>query len=193
MNMNLPHHHLKRFAGPVLASCLLGILVLPFISCSQSPSFNPADFFQQNASSLEQVTVFFSKSRGPEVVTEGVVRAVPKEGKQQPLAFAIQELLQGPNNHESTHGFFSEIPKGTRLLGVKEQDNAILINLSRQFTYGGGSTSMQQRLAELKKTVLAVEKKKPVYVDIEGQRLQVLGGEGVMVHEPINKGQENIQ
>lgn len=177
-----------------LAILLLGTFVVT--SCSGSSS-NLSLFHQSGQFKSNEVVVFFSKSNGSETVTEGVVRPIPEENRseisQNPLQYTITQLLIGPSEQESTQGFFSEIPKGTRLLSVANRDNTIRINLSQQFSSGGGSNSMQQRLAELTQTVLAVEKVKPVYVDIEGQELQVLGGEGVMVNEPINKQSDRPQ
>ncbi len=147
----------------------------------------PAD---QNA---EEIVIYFSKSRGSENVTEAVVRKVPPAREAHAIDFALEQLLSGPNQQESVQGYFSEIPKGTRLLGVVHKPEELRVNLSRQFTSGGGSTSMQQRLAELTKTIRAVEKEIPVYVDVEGEQLEVLGGEGLIVDEPINQGGDEVR
>ena len=47
---------------------------------------------------------------------------------------------------------------------------------------------MRQRLSELTGTIRSVERNIPVYVDIEGEQLEILGGEGVIVKEPVNQG-----
>jgi spore germination protein GerM len=172
---------------------LIGTGVVGTLSgCQKDPSATPITSpFDARVANPNEVVIFFSKSRGSEIVTEGVIRELPKplvkeEGPKQ-LEFALTQLLQGPSKEELGRGFFSEIPKGTQMLGVIPKDETLRVNLSQKFTEGGGSSSMQQRLKELSQTVLAVERKKPVYVDIEGQELQVLGGEGVMVDEPINR------
>ena len=183
--------NVKPSLSTLFSLLLLAVLVLT--SCVRPSPLQGNKGLTPQHPTADQVTVFFSKNRGSQIVTEGVVRDIPQQPTQEPLEFALTELLQGPNTVESTQGFFSEIPKGTRLIGMSHQNNTIQINLSGQFTSGGGSNSMQQRLAELSKTILAAEKEKPVYVSIEGQELKVLGGEGVMVNEPINKGQEAIQ
>ncbi|MBX2860858.1 MAG: GerMN domain-containing protein [Vampirovibrio sp.] len=136
----------------------------------------------------DEVVIYFSKAAGSQIQTEPVVRPVPQASQKNLLDFALFKLLEGPTDEESVHGFFSEIPKGTRLLAVQDLQDQIRVNLSKQFVSGGGSNSIQQRLAELTQTILSVEPKRPVYLDVEGKELKVLGGEGLIVEEPINQG-----
>ncbi|MBK8191048.1 MAG: GerMN domain-containing protein [Vampirovibrionales bacterium] len=135
---------------------------------------------------LNKAVIYFNKSQGASVALEGVVRAIPPAEKAQPLTFALSQLLKGPETQETADGYFSEIPKGTRLLSVRQSQGRYRVNLSQQFTAGGGSSSMQQRMKQLQQTILGVEKRVPVFVDIEGKQLDVLGGEGVVVQEPLN-------
>jgi spore germination protein GerM len=141
----------------------------------------------QAAQSPNEVVVYFTKSRGMKSVTEGVVRQIPAEYHGSELEFAVRELLQGPNQEESRQGYFSEIPKGTRLIAVEEQDGKLKVDLSRQFVAGGGSNTMQQRLAELKQTILETEKNKQVSLSVEGKPLEALGGEGIEVDQPLKR------
>ncbi len=144
----------------------------------------------QSKVNTDEVVIFFSKAKGAENITEAVTRPVPSVNQQNQLEFAIQQLLIGPNNDESIHGYFSEIPKGARLLSITKTDKEITVDLSKQFTSGGGANSMAQRLTELKSTIKDIEPSKPVYVTIEGQSLELLGGEGLEITEPINKSGE---
>ncbi len=139
-----------------------------------------------DADARASITIYFTKSRGTQTVTEGVIRHIPKSYAHSDTQYVIETLLEGPNEEESILGFFSEIPKGTRLVGVTETDDAIRINLSEQFISGGGSNSKQQRLAELKRTINSLSTDKHVYVDINGKELEILSGEGVEVAEPLN-------
>lgn len=142
----------------------------------------------------EEVTLYFSKAKGPENIIEPVVRKVPADKITKPsaewLKFAVEQLLIGPNKQESIHGYFSEIPKGARLLGVSTTSKNIIIDLSTQFTSGGGANSMSQRLKELRGTVKSLSPVKPVIITIEGKPLELLGGEGLEVTEPITEGGE---
>lgn len=133
-----------------------------------------------------QAVLYFCKNRGTASITEGVVRAIPAADRREPLAFAVRQLLQGPNREESQSGYYSEIPASTRLLSLQRTAQGWRVNLSRAFTVGGGSNSMTLRMKALQQTILAVEKRVPVFVDIEGQQLNVLGGEGLVVPEPLS-------
>ena len=59
------------------------------------------------------------------------------------------------------------------------------MNLSKEFASGGGSNSIKQRMDQVTKTVLAVEKSKPVFIDVEGKKLEILGGEGLEIPSPL--------
>ena len=53
---------------------------------------------------------------------------------------------------------------------------------------------MALRLEQITNTALDSVDKKPVYLEIEGERIKYFGGEGVMVPQPLsrnlNKGQD---
>lgn len=145
-------------------------------------------FLDPQTVSQQSVMVYFSKSKGSEMVTEPVSRKLPEpkpETSKEMIRYAMAELLKGPTEKEQDLGFYSEIPGDTRLLSVKETNSRIDIDVSGEFASGGGSSSMVQRLQQIIKTVVSVRQKKPVYLKVDGKSLEVLGGEGVMVHEPI--------
>lgn len=139
------------------------------------------DWNGQAGGPKDVVTVFFSKYQGDHSIVEPVKRPVPKEAQADPAPYAVQELLKGPTPEEHNQGFYSEIPKGTKLLGVQSHDQSINVNLSKQFEAGGGSNSMTQRLEELKQTVYSVDNQHQLTVSVEGKPLEILGGEGLEV------------
>jgi spore germination protein GerM len=122
----------------------------------------------------------FSKLQGNQSITEPVARAVPVTAGTSPLHDALTQLLQGPTAEEKANGYYSEIPAGTRLLDVQVKGNTVFVDLSREFTSGGGSTSMLQRVSELKSTIHSVAgNDRTIKIAIEGKPLHVLGGEGL--------------
>jgi spore germination protein GerM len=102
------------------------------------------------------------------------------------LEAAVEELLEGPSAHEEHDGLGTEIPRGTILLDVKRGGGSIQLNLSRRFASGGGTTSFETRLAQLRRTV-AMAADAPVYLNVEGKRLDISEGEGIEIHQPINR------
>ncbi len=105
----------------------------------------------------------------------------------QPLEAAFQTLLAGPT--EGTDS--TTIPKGTKLLGLKAENDEVHVNLSEDFTSGGGSTSMMGRVGQVVYTATTLNPKAKVYIDVNGKPLDVLGGEGVELQQPLTR--ENFQ
>ncbi len=101
----------------------------------------------------------------------------------QPLEAAFQSLLAGvPAGTDST-----TIPKGTKLLGLKSENDEVRVNLSEDFTSGGGSTSMMGRVGQVVYTATSLNPKAKVYIDVNGKPLDVLGGEGVELQQPLTR------
>jgi spore germination protein GerM len=103
------------------------------------------------------------------------------------LTFAVKELLEGPSAAEAKHGLGSEIPRGTILLDVQRRQGQAEINVSQRFATGDGTSSLETRLEQLRKTVTSVAGGTAVFLSVEGKRLNVAGGEGIEVHQPINR------
>ncbi|MEH2371217.1 GerMN domain-containing protein [Nostoc sp.] len=103
----------------------------------------------------------------------------------QALEAAFQSLLAGPT--EGTDS--TTIPKGTKLLGLKSENNEVHVNLSEDFTSGGGSTSMMGRVGQVVYTATTLNPKAKVYIDVNGKPLDVLGGEGIELQQPLTREQ----
>ncbi|AVH73554.1 GerMN domain-containing protein [Nostoc sp. 'Lobaria pulmonaria (5183) cyanobiont'] len=103
----------------------------------------------------------------------------------QPLEAAFQSLLAGPT--EGTDS--TTIPKETKLLGLKAENNEVHVNLSEDFTSGGGSTSMMGRVGQVVYTATSLNPKAKVYIDVNGKPLDVLGGEGLELQQPLTREQ----
>ncbi|MEH1847702.1 MAG: GerMN domain-containing protein [Nostoc sp.] len=102
----------------------------------------------------------------------------------QALEAAFQNLLAGPPK-EGTNS--TTIPKGTKLLGLKAENDEVHVNLSKDFTSGGGSTSMMGRVGQVVYTATTLNPKAKVYIDVNGKPLDVLGGEGLELQQPLTR------
>lgn len=132
------------------------------------------------------VAVYFVRSYG---LTD--FRLTPVRRKISPadskINVAITELLKGPSKREKRKGFYTEIPETTKLIEIKETSNSVTINISKEFESGGGSNSMSMRYKQLVNTALDAEKDKPVYLEMDGKRAEFIGGEGVIVSQPLSR------
>jgi spore germination protein GerM len=112
-----------------------------------------------------------------------------KEGESC-FEFAIAQLLKAPSKWEKSKNFTSEIPSETKILSVRESSNSIMIDLSKDFEYGGGTESTFLRVIQLIKTANA-NTNKPVYLFINGKQVNVIGGDGIMIKQPLNESSIN--
>ena len=87
---------------------------------------------------------------------------------------------------KSNKGLSSEIPSGTKILSIRESSNNILIDLSPSFESGGGAESTYIRVYQLIKTAKA-NTKLPVFLYINGKQAEVIGGEGIMIKQPLTE------
>ena len=134
----------------------------------------------------ESVSIYFlaldSNDNG---IYKKVQREVPIG--QNKLEFAINELLKGPNIVEKSTGAYSEIPKTTKLLGIKQNSNKIIIDFSSDFQYGGGTDSVYSRMMQLIKTSIANTENKKIYLYLDGKQVNFIGGEGIMITQPLSE------
>ncbi len=139
-----------------------------------------------------------TKDHGPKSKKVAVWFVKPSEGESKlvsvnrkslgkdPLSLAVEALLEGPTAYEEHAGLGTEIPRGTILIGVTHSPTAVELNLSRRFASGGGTSSFETRLEQLRKTVASAADA-PVYLNIEGKRLNISEGEGIEIRQPINR------
>ncbi len=113
----------------------------------------------------------------------------PNQSPEANLRAAFGELLASNKStaKEGRKGAVSTIPKGTKLLSLRTESDGIHVDLSREFESGGGSTSMQSRLSEVLFTATSLDPNASVWITIEGKKLEVLGGEGVEVKQPLDR------
>ncbi len=100
-----------------------------------------------------------------------------------PLEAAFNRLLAGPPDTALS----STIPKGTKLRSVKIEQDGVHVDLSQEFTTGGGSTSMTGRVAQVLYTATSLQPAAKVWINVEGKPLEYLGGEGLELDQPLTR------
>ena len=145
---------------------------------------NPNDKDDANQKTeVKTVKIFVTDSKGN---MRSVNRKCDTSIEQSCFAFAIKELIKAPSDWEKKKGLSSEIPSVTKILSVREGANNILIDLSSDFESGGGAESTYIRVKQLIKTAQA-NTKTPVYLYLNGRQADVIGGEGIMLKQPLTE------
>jgi spore germination protein GerM len=109
-------------------------------------------------------------------------RTVPKD--DTPAKSAMEELLKGPNASDGAAGLQSVIPAGTELHGVTISGGVATVDLSAAFGSGGGSLSMQGRVAQVVYTLTQFPTVTGVTFELDGVPAMTLGGEGLVLDHP---------
>jgi germination protein M len=100
---------------------------------------------------------------------------------------AMEQLLAGPTDPERVEGVQTQIPDGTELLGLTIDKGIARVDLTSEFEAGGGSASMSMRLAQVVYTLTQFPTVKGVRFALDGQTIDVLGGEGVVIDHPLTR------
>lgn len=129
------------------------------------------------------VKIFVTDSKGK---LRSVNRKCDTSVEKSCFAYSIKELIAAPTQWEKNKGLSSEIPAGTKILSVREGANNILIDLSPAFESGGGAESTYIRVHQLIKTAQA-NTNLPVFLYINGKQADVIGGEGIMIKQPLSE------
>lgn len=136
----------------------------------------------------DYVYIFFiaHNAKGEEVYRAVKREYVPEVDGTSRLKFALKSLVNGPSAKEKKLGVYTEVPAGTRLISITETPSKVVINLSDEFELGGGTDGLYKRLFQLIKT----SKKNsnlPIYLQLNGKQVDVIGGEGIMINQPLTE------
>jgi germination protein M len=103
-------------------------------------------------------------------------------------AAAMRALLEGPNAREREEGeLTTSVPEGTAFLGLNIRDGLATVDLSREFASGGGTLSMTMRIAQVVYTLTQFGSVERVSFKLDGEAVQAIGGEGLMVDPPVSR------
>jgi spore germination protein GerM len=94
---------------------------------------------------------------------------------------AVAAVIDGPNADERAAAFTTAIPTGTTLRSVTIDQRKATVDVSNTFTAGGGSLSMRLRVAQIVYTLARLGSVDSVRFLIDGQAVEAIGGEGLIV------------
>lgn len=153
---------------------------------SSTPSVPTASQSPQAVQPLteEKVQVYWLNTVNNKI--EVVPSSITLENADKPseiLEGAFKTLLTGP----ADPAFTTTIPQGTKLRNVSLEADGVHVDLSQEFTNGGGSSSMTGRLAQVLYTASSLDPAAKVWISVEGEPLEVLGGEGLELEQPMTR------
>jgi len=158
----------------------------PLLPRQETPEENPDTQVQPTKEKVYVNLFFIGQDENNYEVYKAVKREYDEAVDGSKIKFAIDSLIMGPKPEEKIRGVYSEIPSGTRVISVAERPEGVIINLSSAFEAGGGTDSIYKRIYQLIKTAKR-NTDKPVYLYIEGRKADVIGGEGIMLNQPLNE------
>lgn len=189
----------QKFMLVFIGFCMLVVIgLVAFNVFMPKPEIKPDDIQVSERSVVEEVAeqpevkakeyvniYFIGKNEHNEEVYKAVKRVYNKDVDGSKLKFAVTSLILGPKLDEKQRGVYTEVPSGAEIINITEQPNKVIVNLNSAFVNGGGTDSLYKRLYQLIKTV-HLNSKVPVYLYIDGQQADVVGGEGIMLSQPLS-------
>lgn len=134
----------------------------------------------------KKATVYWLEPSGTSLnlVPQGIQVQADINKPSEFLEAAFYSLLAGPTEGS---GGSSAIPKETKLLGIKAEGDEVRVNLSDNFQFGGGSAGMIGRVGQIVYTATALNPNAKVYLELNGEQIEVLGGEGLELEQPLTR------
>lgn len=157
---------------------VLIVLVAVTAACSddggeqETKGSKPGTTTTGKPSRLVPVRVYFTRSE--KIATAGRSVEPPAVARG-----ALEGLLRGPGPFERGIAMRTEIPSGTKLLGVTIRDGAATADFGARFAAGGGSLSMSLRVAQVVFTLTQFDTVQTVNITLDGRAVDAIGGEGI--------------
>ena len=153
-----------------------------------SPNPTSADNQQPRTVQQQTAKIYWLQDQGNKFELVDRPVTLDKSASKNPndiLKQAFKRLLAGPSSTEK--GVSTTIPQETKLRSVTVQNDTVNVDLSQEFTSGGGSASMTGRLGQVIYTATSLNPNAKVFLSIEGKRLETLGGEGLELEQPLTR------
>ncbi|MBF2073024.1 MAG: GerMN domain-containing protein [Synechococcales cyanobacterium C42_A2020_086] len=152
------------------------------VAAPEVASPSPTDFTQ--APIAQTVQIYWLRDDGSRLQLVPAPVQISAAGQPDAiLKTAFEEMLKGAPAGELA----STIPEGTQLRSIAVKEDGVHVDLSQEFTSGGGSASMMGRVGQVIYTATTLEPNAPVWLSVEGEPLEVLGGEGLLIDQPMTR------
>ncbi|MFA4964430.1 MAG: GerMN domain-containing protein [Thermoleophilia bacterium] len=153
---------------------------------SPGPSASPEPAASPTPGGLSVLSVYFLRGHS----VGSAHRAVP--ATVAPARAALLQLLAGPTAEELAAGLHTQLPPGTRLLGLTIRGGVATVDLNGQFTAGGGQLEDRGRLAQVVYTLTQFPTVNAVRFRIDGRPVVFRGGEGEPLPPQTRRSFEDV-
>lgn len=153
---------------------------------SQHPNDTPPPIVEPSSpvpKTEQKAQVYWLKNTGNKLELVPSSIAAKSDRPNAVLEETFTSLLAGVKDKSVS----STIPPGTKLRSVEIKNDGIHVDLSEEFTTGGGSASMTGRLAQVLYTATTLDPNAKVWIEVQGEQLDVLGGEGLELEQPLTR------
>ncbi len=100
---------------------------------------------------------------------------------------ALDALLAGPTVSERSSGLTTQVPPGTRLLGVSIARGVARVDLSSDYENAAGSRALQLRLGQVVYTATQFPTVEAVRFSVDGTPANVFSGTGLVLRRPVSR------
>jgi hypothetical protein len=148
---------------------------------AQPPAATQTETRTETVDATSSVAVYFLRD-GKVSPVRRTIPATPAIARA-----ALTELLAGPTDDERAAGLASAIRSGTELRDISLANGTATVDLDGTFEDGGGSASMQDRVAQVVVTLTRFPTIDHVAFRIDGEPVETIGGKGVVVDPPVGR------
>lgn len=114
------------------------------------------------------------------VIEERTVRGFSDD---RAIAAGLNILIDGHPQDQ----LLSAVPTNTELLGARQEGDEIYLDFSEEFASGGGASSLLGRVTQVLYTATSSAPAAKVWIAVEGEPVEVLSGEGLLVEQPLTR------
>jgi hypothetical protein len=162
--------------GTVIRLLAAGIALLALAACGGDGDGVPAT---TEGGPVSHFTLYYLDGEHLRA-TPATIRAAPTPAE------AVEALLANEDGHPT------EIPPRTKLKSVVVIDRRATVDVSRAFASGGGSSSMQARVAQVVYTLTQWSFVTRVSFELDGEPVEAIGGEGVPARDLTRADLTNV-
>ncbi len=190
MRENKPFATLTWFAAFALFIALVGTGIALWTSNNLSQR-SPSDTItstQPDVARPGQAQIYWLASSPDD---EAAIAFIPRNLTDTATSpdIKLRQALTALLSESAPQNSSTAIPANTRLLNLTQTPQGLKIDLSQEFTEGGGSSSMIARLGQVIYTASSLDPAQPIWLLVEGSPLTVLGGESLMIEQPLTRTQ----